>query len=299
MWILDRLEAISQSSYFGTLISAAFGAFAGAYATSRRETKRAVIAELNSIAAARMLAFSICNKFLSLKSQHVAPIYEDYQEGRRKFIEVRNAFAAGDHTRTAEYAANLRNITPMWLPTESLERQIIEKISIRGRGLAAAIDLISAVDGLTRTIDTRNELVSACYRAPQPVTPGDRLEFALKYFGVANSRGIIDESFSSNVEGLYRQTDDCIFFSKTLADDLFEYERRVRRRYIWRFHLGVPRLVREKWEFPEMLNLLPKESDYAKWLRGFPKHPTRLRQFRAWVASCFMHDDAKKGSAVR
>lgn len=41
--------------FIGTLVTAAFGAFAGAWASSRRETKRAVIAELNSVSAARML----------------------------------------------------------------------------------------------------------------------------------------------------------------------------------------------------------------------------------------------------
>jgi hypothetical protein len=113
MWILDGLGTALHSSYFSTLISAAFGAFAGAYATSRRETKRALIAELNSIAAARMLTLSICNKFLSLKSQCISPIYEEYQQGLAKFSGARLAFAAGDRNRTLEFVANLRTISPM------------------------------------------------------------------------------------------------------------------------------------------------------------------------------------------
>jgi hypothetical protein len=279
MWLLDSFKAVLNSVQFSTLISAAFGAFAGAFATSRRETKRAVIAELNSIAAARMLAFSICNKSLSLKGQLISPMYEGYQQNRRKFIEAQRAFAAGDRSGT-EFVGNLQSISPMWLPTESLEKQIIERISIKGRGLAAAIELIGAIDLLDQMIKTRTELISEFYNAP-PEAP--KLDLALKYYGLPNTRGIVDQKFYSNVEGLYKLTDDCIFFSKILADDLFEYERRLRRRYKWRFRLSVPKLVRETWDFPETRRLLPDESNYAKWLRGFPKAPSRLTRLRKWL----------------
>jgi hypothetical protein len=84
---------------------------------------------------------------------------------------------------------------------------------------------------------------------------------ALKYYGLQNSKGVIDEKFHTNIEALRKQTDDCIFFSKMLADDLFEYESRLRRHYKWRFLLGPRKSLREKWEFPATLGLLPKESD--------------------------------------
>jgi hypothetical protein len=284
MWLLESFKAVLNSVQFSTFISAAFaaafGAYAGALASSRNETKRAVIAELNSIAAARMLAFSICNKFLGLKRQLILPIYEDYQQGRSKFVEAQQAFAAGDRSRTAEFVGNFRTISPIWLPTESLEKQIIERISIRGRGLAAVVDLIGAVEALDQAIKYRTDLVSEFYKEPPTIS---QLDLAQKYYGLQNARGVIDEKFYSNVEALYKQTDDCIFFSKILADDLFEYGCRLRRRYRWRFHLRSPKLVREKWDFPETRRLLPNENNYVDWLRGFPKVPSRLTRLRKWL----------------
>jgi hypothetical protein len=40
--------------------------------------------------------------------------------------------------------ADLRTIANVWVPKESLERQVFEKIAIGGRALAAAVDLIGA-----------------------------------------------------------------------------------------------------------------------------------------------------------
>jgi hypothetical protein len=75
--------------FVGTLAPAAFGAFAGVWASSRRETRRAVIAELNSVSAARMLAFSICNRYLSLKRQNTLPLFKNYDKARECYIEAR------------------------------------------------------------------------------------------------------------------------------------------------------------------------------------------------------------------
>jgi hypothetical protein len=128
----------------------------------------------------------------------------------------------------------------------------------------------------------RTDLVSEFYKEAPTIS---QLDLALKYYGLQNTRGVTDEKFYSNVEALYKRTDDCIFFSKILADDLFEYERRLRRRYGWRFRLRVPKLVREKWNFPETRRLLPNENNYADWLRGLPKVPSRFTRLRKWLLS--------------
>jgi hypothetical protein len=270
----DGIASILQSLgpfFLGTLLTAAFGAFAGAWASTRRETKRAVIAELNSIAAARMLSFSICNKYLALKKQHILPLRNEYESARQRYLEAREAFAKGDRTRVVELRADLKTITKIWLPTQSLERQVFEKISIRGRALAAAVDLIACIESVDKTIINRDHLVSEIQQAGQRLTPE-------KYFGVPTAEGVIDERMKSNVEGLYALVDDCIFFSRKLADDLFSYGTALRRRHAWKFRLGVPKLERENWEFARKEGLLPDDAQYADWLRGFPpKSPsTRL-----------------------
>jgi hypothetical protein len=81
----------------------------------------------------------------------------------------------------------------------------------------------------------------------------------------------------SNVDGLYAQVDDCIFFSRILADDLFSYGTALRRRHAWKYRLGVRKLERENWEFARNEGLLPDDAQYAGWLRGFPPKSTSTR----------------------
>ena len=247
----DNSMLHSLGPYFiGTIITAAFGAFAGAWASSRRETKRAVIAELNSVSAARMLAFSICNKYLSLKKQIVLPNYTEYQQSREAFVRTREAFLRGEQVPISEFRADLRTVSPIWLPAQSLERQIFEKISIRGRALAGAVDLIGAIDAVDETITHRNELIAEI-KSQSPIPP---LQLALRYYGLRGTEAVIDQRFQANMDAIYKQTDDCIFFSRILADDLFDYGTRLRGRHAWKYRLGVPKLVRENWKLDTSIN---------------------------------------------
>ena len=275
MLFLEETGHYFAPYYFGTLVAAAFGSFAGAWATSRRETKRAVIAELNSVSAARALSFSICNRFMALKRQHIRPLQSEYAEARARFTE--NQLRG----RPNVLQADMRALTPVWLPTEALERQIFEKTSVRGRAVAAAVDLVGVIDGLNIAVRTRNELVSEIQRQ----SPWPALQLAERYFGLRTADGVIDDRIQTNIAALFAQTDDCIFFSKILADDLFKYGTRLRRRNSWKFRLGVPKEVPEDWTFAQREKLLPDEAQYANWLRGFPKKPTRVEEIKKRLGS--------------
>jgi hypothetical protein len=80
-------NTISQSlpPYFvGTLASAAFGAFAGAWINSRIQAKKTAVAELNSVSSALMLCVSICNSSIGFKRQFVAPMHDAYERVRKE-----------------------------------------------------------------------------------------------------------------------------------------------------------------------------------------------------------------------
>jgi hypothetical protein len=156
---LSNAQSFFGPNIFGTLASAAFGAFAGAWVASRRETKRAVISELNSISAARALCFSICNKFLNLKQQHILDLHRDYNIDREQVIATLDAMRAGvAPAAPIEFQLDLQTLSPIWLPTQTLERLIFEKISIRGRALVAAVEVVSCIDALEKSIVFRNGL---------------------------------------------------------------------------------------------------------------------------------------------
>jgi hypothetical protein len=89
---------------------------------------------------------------LGLKRQLILPTYTEYQTSREAFIKAREAFLKWRPDPIPEFRANLSTITPIWLPTESLEKQIFERISIQGRALAASVELVGAIDALDKSI---------------------------------------------------------------------------------------------------------------------------------------------------
>jgi hypothetical protein len=281
---LSLYKTVSQffpEYWLGTLASAAFGAFAGAWINNRIQTKKAIVEEFNAVRAALVLCFSTSNRYMSLKRQLVRPMRDRYvqaQQGHDEFKERARAHR-GPPFLVYEFQAELQTIAPVVVPIQVLERYVFEKISIRGRALAAAVDLVGAIDGLEKSIKYRNDLITEIQK-DSPLQ-GDLL--AERYFGLRNANGVTDERFKANVEAIYNQTDDCIFFSRILADDLLDYGNRLRRKNTWKYWLGIPELKGVDWSAPQAQGLLPPNEAYASWLRGFRLEPSRWQRLMAWL----------------
>jgi hypothetical protein len=257
------LHQYAPQNGWGTLVSAAFGAFTGGWIASRAFTKRAVIAELNAISAATTLCFAICNRFVGLKKQTVLPMkrrYDAVQLEYKKFLNLPKV-TRGEF----KFVADFQTITPLTNPAGALEKMIFEKTSIRGRALVAIVDLVAVIDSLRLAIETRSEL-STEIRTKKDKTDA---EIAAIYLGTKTPDGHIDERYRTNLEAIYLQTDDCIFFSRTLALDLVKYGNALRRRYLWRYWLWLPKMQDADWSAAEASGLLPPNSQYEAWLKGF------------------------------
>jgi hypothetical protein len=141
---------------------------------------------------------------------------------------------------------------------------------------------VGAIDGLDKAIKSRNDLIVEFQRS-SPLPPKALAE---KYFGLKRSDGVTDEKYSSIVMAIVNQTDDCIFFSRILADDLREYGKKLGRRHAWRLRLGLPKLTGPaNWSEAERRGLIPPREQYEGWLRGFQKKPSWFRSITDWVRS--------------
>ena len=284
-WLHTIARQFIASDAFGTLAEGAFGALFGAWGAqaviSRGQNKQAMAAELNSVSAALALCFTITNRFASLKRQHVRDMRDRYEQARQDFEAAWNAPSPGASAqpRVIDVLADMQTITPVKVPIELLERNVFEKMSIRGRALVVTTELTGAIDGLERSIKYRNDLIAEIQQGPAP-TPRALAE---RYFGLRNAGGRIDERFGMSIAAIFNQTDDCIFFSRILADDLSAYGRKLRRRYIWRFRSRFPKFVPADWSTAEAAGLIPPEAQYANWLRGFKKTETRLQRMVSWI----------------
>lgn len=262
---------------WGTFFTAAFGAFAGAFAASRAHNKRTIIAELNALSAAHELSVAIANMFLALKRQHVVPLKEDFERIKAAYANHRTMVRAGQSlAQPFHFVADFRSLSPLATPQVALEKMIFEKTLVRGRALAALVTLVASIDGLSLSIKARNEMIES--RRSAQWNDQERLEFLL---GLRTPSGIIDERFPSNIAAITAQTDDCIFYAKTLAADLARYANNLRWKEGWLYRLRVPRIDETDWSYPQKMGLMPKDTDFENWLRGFQRRPTRWQRFLA------------------
>jgi len=202
-WLSSSWDAFLSANPFATFISAALGAFAGAIATSRRESKRAVIAELNSVNAARALCFSICAAFLNQKKQHTRDLKLNFDKARQAHIDaVQNAANAPIKPVIIEFKPNFGDLTAVKLPVETLESQVLNKTSATGRILIGAIQLITVIDCFNNAIKYRADLINDIRKN----RPSDEALVNL-YFGLPGPAGV-DARYKDIVEAIALYNDD-------------------------------------------------------------------------------------------
>jgi hypothetical protein len=271
--------AFVDANFLRTIAASAFGTFAGAWIASRAQAKKAIVTELNAVATAHLLATQIANVYMALKRQMIRPIHEAYIQISRDYEAYEKSRAAGGAQVAFSYSVELRTLSPPRAPIDSLEKLVIEKISIRGRGLAAAAELASAIYDFEKIMNDRANLIEE-FRSGQNKTERQKLEM---FLGLRTSAGVIDDRFRSNMEALFLKTNDCIFFAYILSNDLHKYSNRLYKRFRWRFRLARLKQDSTNWSFAISTGLLPKDADYQDWLRGFQQAPSRWRKFATWI----------------
>ncbi|WP_440640095.1 hypothetical protein ACSHT2_01645 [Bradyrhizobium sp. PUT101] len=256
-------QAAPKDGWGTAFVTAGLGAFVGGWVASRSFTKRAVVAELNALSTALALCFSISNKFIALKLQHVASMKQRFHQVKREHEEFmrRPMQARGRFV----FQADFQTLSPMLVPIDELKKTVFEKTSIRGRGLVALVDLASSIEGLSEAMESRTELAHEIRNRSNKTDE----DVAALYFGIRMQNGHIDERYSTNVDAIYRQTDDCIFFSRILAYELVQYGNSLRRRHMWRYWLGLPKMRDADWSKAQAEGALPDHAEYERWLSGF------------------------------
>ena len=138
-FIIDSkfLNAPFVAGIFGAIPGALFGAWAGARAArkiaERSKLKSELSEELKNTNKAIVIAFSICNKVIGLKGQHVRPLKEEFDAAREALEE---AVKRGGRF---EFIADLRTLTTDLLPAPALESFVFEKVSVGGRPFASGL----------------------------------------------------------------------------------------------------------------------------------------------------------------
>jgi hypothetical protein len=119
---------------------------------------------------------------------------------------------------------------------------IFDRINAQGRALALISLIDNAATGLRHTSAKRDSLI-AMFKANPPAP--DILP--LIYFGEKLPSGHTHREYADIVEVVHSYTDDLIFFSADLCDELVKYGQALRAEFLKAHKRGAPELAAIQW----------------------------------------------------
>lgn len=261
LWLWDALTS-PTSTWLQTLVAGAIGAAAGSFATqsaiNRHEQLADARAELNAANHAINICFVIMNQYLSFKRQMVLPMVQAFQTLDEDFARARTAPIAGVMT----FDTDLKVLPAVDPPIDQLERLVLEKVSMGGRGLSAAMQIRGVAQLLNGALIERAKLIQKIEDRQL-----DGPELAALYLGLETDRGA-DTRFKDNIRAISLYADDGIFFTHQTMRDLRKHAVELLQKHGRK--LGSTRRAVPSFDFtktPE--GLVPPDSAYAAWLQGF------------------------------
>ncbi|HFQ9248442.1 hypothetical protein ACM719_17430 [Pseudomonas aeruginosa] len=150
------------------------------------------------------------------------------------------------------------------------------KISAAGRAIASVSALADAISNLNGALTGRNELLTKIKDEQLPAGAG--VEHF--YFGLPYAKGKANLEFGGYVKALTLYTDDVIFYSIKLCDDLREHGLRVAKTHQKKLGGKAPGVSNVDWSKADEEGLLPNDEDYESWLSGF--RPAEKEMHRWW-----------------
>jgi hypothetical protein len=286
-WLTWQTIADFASANFTTSLIGAFaGAWGGAYAiqriADRAKTRDILKQEVQSARAAIEICGGICNSYFNVKEQFIQGLNERYSAQynaiHRHHLAIVNCQISPD-TPLEVGMVDLQSLEPIKTKVDRLENYIIDRLTVTGRPRLLVGVLAQSIESLNAFIVTRSALLEE-YRS-MPADLNARVAFL---YGLPRN-GTVDARFATNVQGLYRQTDDCIQFCMMICVDLTRFGRKAREEYVRRFGNDIERVPRISWDEQKARGLFPPSEDYETWETNFVERvrSTKGRWFaRMW-----------------
>lgn len=270
----ENLAAISNSAFATSLVGALSGAYAGAKAAQQiaeRSKERAEFqAQIRNTNTAVTLSFMVCNAAISLKKQQTKGLCDTYFKKKAELEDFLRKRKVGEISPDIpfEFQADFRSVPFPAVPIDALRSLIYEKLSVSGRPLALVATLEGALSSLADTIENRNGLI-ANFKQLSPQARDAALP-AL-YFGRPYGESHVSTEYLDTMRGLQNLTDDVIFFSHLLCQDLATHGNTILDKFKSQFK-GVLEKINAIALSPEKTTgLIPTDEQYSDWLSGFGK----------------------------
>lgn len=251
---------LALNTNFVTALSGAFaGAFGASVIANRNMRRRQLLEEILSTKTAIDLSFSIANCFLVQKEQAVRKLCEEYQIQRQAYFELMRDNGQGKSPIQNEtvFLMDLQVMSPVKVPIDKLEELITRQISVFGFPVVAVTALSQSIDLWNQRQELRNEFIRE-FRKKQ-YSEKERCEH---FFGASDERGDRNDDYPSFMKGISVYTDECIFFSMYLCDQLVSHGENLSKLY----GSKSPRMTQPNFEKAENAGLLPDKDQYQTWL---------------------------------
>ncbi len=257
------LPSIDVVQWGSALISAGFGAGIGAWMAGRIATRAKLrdelLAELRSIDVAITLCISVIDVAGSLKKQHVSEFLKKYESDLVRFANYKAATKREGPFQLSINHLKFQAIAP---PIVELQSLILKDMSMSPNGVKSIISLADAVGNLNGMIGAFNSLLEIFRNGAVPAG------FAPEHYYLALPvEGVVNNEYGSAVQGIATYTDDVIFFASKLSECLTSQGVKVRDRY--EELSGEKRLIRRADSIGENADLIPPDSAYEPWMRGW------------------------------
>lgn len=271
--VLKLVGAGLNSNFSTALLGSLTGAFAGAIAAQRiaerSKHREELLKEIRSTNSAVTLAGSICNTVIGSKTQHVRPLCEGFQRDAERLRVFEQEWNGGQDTQKASfhYTADLRILSCPTLPIAVLEELVFNRLTVFGRPLSIVSTLAQSIVEMKEAYAKREEIIMA-FRSRSSSTE----DFVMHYFGLPDASNVTNRDHPDILSAMSEYTDDCIFFSSLLCEDLTTHGRSLRALYKKKFGKGAPEISYADFSGGRASGTVPPSSKYADWLKGFPEY---------------------------
>lgn len=276
----ESATSFINSQFFSSMSGALAGAFAGAIAAHsiatgarRREDAEGQIRAIN---AAIMSAFLICNSMLSIKRQQVLTMHKKFHEERARYEQ---SLAAPAGTIIPPFEMDMEFVGQPHVPIDVLGKQVYEKMNLKGRALGLVPAISNALSMFQSRAELRNKLIEKYKEDFKSMGQKERLDH---YFGFPLAGGSVHREFADCLDGINSYTNDVIFFSSLLCQDLAKHGNEIRDSYVKKYHRDIEQISSMNFDTPKAKDLMPSPEDYADWLTMFASLPKKSKKPWYW-----------------
>ena len=268
----DLIKDFFNSVFFTSIAGAFAGALAGASIAQKiaERSKRVdeLTKEIRSTNAAVVVASAVTEAFISLKTQNVQVLKDNFDQLEARygqFVAARNAGQIGKDV-PFEFLADFRSLALPPMPLDVLQRQMFEKLSVSGRPPRLQIALAQSAHSVVEFVQKRNELIQS-FKASNYLP--EKL-FNL-YFGLRDSDGHINDEYASSLRAIHSFTEDGIYFGVMLCDDLALHAKDLSHHFFMEFGESGPPPASVDFSKARARGLIPDAAKYLDWTNGFIK----------------------------